>query len=309
MSKLNTNSKVFVAKTITQTKKHRKDRLSFERSNVESDKLEDQSELQATCGLFSRNKSSSNRVEELSPSGSDKSYSTMASYQNCIDLGYRSDESDNFCHETNYFGCGLADPNLIPLTFNQVAYNSLEHQKSYVRNNVSEKVSCNSLPTFGNMVSESVYTQASTSPSETSEKKKKRRAGRKHKNHTKQHSDEYPKSDKEKIKYKTEMCKNWVEKGKCSYSVRCRFAHGLQELMKPETEPEIQEYKSKPCISFHQNSYCPYGVRCLFIHEGRSMSEISTSYFSKSLLLTEEAKSVVTFKRLPVFATLSESSD
>ena len=31
---------------------------------------------------------------------------------------------------------------------------------------------------------------------------------------------------KEPAKYKTELCKNWIETGKCKYSVRCRFAHG-----------------------------------------------------------------------------------
>ena len=34
-----------------------------------------------------------------------------------------------------------------------------------------------------------------------------------------------------KKKYKTEMCKNYIETGKCSYSIRCRFAHGVKELV------------------------------------------------------------------------------
>jgi hypothetical protein len=27
-------------------------------------------------------------------------------------------------------------------------------------------------------------------------------------------------------KYKTEMCKNWIENGSCRYSKKCQFAHG-----------------------------------------------------------------------------------
>lgn len=35
----------------------------------------------------------------------------------------------------------------------------------------------------------------------------------------------------EEAKYKTEMCKNWVETGKCNYGEKCKFAHGKNELV------------------------------------------------------------------------------
>lgn len=35
----------------------------------------------------------------------------------------------------------------------------------------------------------------------------------------------------EEGKYKTEMCKNWIESGNCHYDVKCRFAHGKTELI------------------------------------------------------------------------------
>lgn len=40
-------------------------------------------------------------------------------------------------------------------------------------------------------------------------------------------------SGKKKVdstKYKTEMCKNWLAVGYCSYGNKCRFAHGRNEL-------------------------------------------------------------------------------
>ena len=37
------------------------------------------------------------------------------------------------------------------------------------------------------------------------------------------------------IKYKNELCKNWIEKGKWPYSVRCKFAHGKHELIFNDT--------------------------------------------------------------------------
>ena len=31
-------------------------------------------------------------------------------------------------------------------------------------------------------------------------------------------------------KYKTELCKNWIENGGCRYGKKCQFAHGKEEL-------------------------------------------------------------------------------
>lgn len=33
---------------------------------------------------------------------------------------------------------------------------------------------------------------------------------------------------KDKVKYKTELCKTFSEKGYCPYGRKCRFAHGLR---------------------------------------------------------------------------------
>lgn len=35
----------------------------------------------------------------------------------------------------------------------------------------------------------------------------------------------------ESSKFKTEMCKNWMEYGKCNYGRKCQFAHGKNELV------------------------------------------------------------------------------
>ncbi len=35
----------------------------------------------------------------------------------------------------------------------------------------------------------------------------------------------------DKTKYKTEMCKNWIEIGVCRYGNKCQFAHGDFELL------------------------------------------------------------------------------
>ena len=32
-------------------------------------------------------------------------------------------------------------------------------------------------------------------------------------------------------KYKTELCKNWIEVGYCRYKNKCKFAHGQDEIV------------------------------------------------------------------------------
>ena len=69
-------------------------------------------------------------------------------------------------------------------------------------------------------------------------------------------------------KYKTELCKKWVETGACPYEAKCRFAHGPDEM---QTRVIINgKYRSKPCFEFHKNGYCAYGIRCLFYHGERA---------------------------------------
>lgn len=113
------------------------------------------------------------------------------------------------------------------------------------------------------------------------------------------------KEPKEQIKYKTELCKNWIEKGKCSYSVRCKFAHGYHELVQNKAEERLQQ--TAKCETFHTEGYCSYGTRCIYQHETRSVQEINESYFGKNItfLAHELADLTVVRKRLPIFQEIA----
>ncbi|CAJ0950375.1 unnamed protein product, partial [Mesorhabditis belari] len=63
--------------------------------------------------------------------------------------------------------------------------------------------------------------------------------------------------------YKTEMCRTWIEQGRCNYGDRCQYAHGEHEK---RYVPRHPKYKTEMCQSFHKTGYCPYGHRCHFIH-------------------------------------------
>ena len=66
-------------------------------------------------------------------------------------------------------------------------------------------------------------------------------------------------------KAKTSLCKNFTEKGYCSYGKKCQFAHGPEELR--VNMEHNRSYKTKGCHAFAKKGYCHYGERCNFIHE------------------------------------------
>ena len=78
-------------------------------------------------------------------------------------------------------------------------------------------------------------------------------------------------------KYKTELCKKFMERGTCPYGQKCRFAHGKEELLEKKIDCKL--YKQKKCNSFYNNKYCNYGSRCHFQHDQRSLEEIKVSYY------------------------------
>lgn len=66
-----------------------------------------------------------------------------------------------------------------------------------------------------------------------------------------------------RLKYKTEMCRNFVFRGVCGKSSQCLFAHGEHEL-----RPRYvgSNFRTKFCILFRETGVCKYGSRCNYIH-------------------------------------------
>jgi len=74
-------------------------------------------------------------------------------------------------------------------------------------------------------------------------------------------------------RFKTEICRNYKEKGTCVYSDNCQFAHGRDELRMRDRNMNVTQdvvrhnkYKTKLCQKFWIAGYCAYGPRCNFIH-------------------------------------------
>ena len=65
------------------------------------------------------------------------------------------------------------------------------------------------------------------------------------------------------LRYKTELCRPYMENGFCKYGDKCQFAHGEQDL---RSLPRHPKYKTELCRTYHTRGFCPYGSRCHFIH-------------------------------------------
>lgn len=101
-------------------------------------------------------------------------------------------------------------------------------------------------------------------------------------------------------KYKTELCKKYMETGKCPYGMKCRFAHGKQELI--EKTPCVN-YKKKACKTFTEQGFCPYGSRCSFRHDERHLKDIKLPYHFINLFIYEKVDQIE--HRLPIFQEIT----
>ncbi|KAL4480808.1 hypothetical protein ABPG72_001677 [Tetrahymena utriculariae] len=90
----------------------------------------------------------------------------------------------------------------------------------------------------------------------------------------------------EEAKYKTEMCKNWVENGKCNYGDKCKFAHGKNELV--QKVAANKHFKTKKCKQYYESCVCNYGPRCHFVHDIRTVAEIkANNEYTKKMIHPE----------------------
>ena len=103
-------------------------------------------------------------------------------------------------------------------------------------------------------------------------------------------------------KYKTELCKSFMETNFCVYGNKCRFAHGYKELV---VKKQINNYKQKTCNSFFNKGYCPYGNRCNFKHDERKIEQIGVPYYY-SHLISLHFPQLKTCRRLNVFQDISQ---
>lgn len=102
-------------------------------------------------------------------------------------------------------------------------------------------------------------------------------------------------------RFKTEICRNFKEKGTCLYGDLCQFAHGKHELRKDVVRHN--KYKTKLCQKYWIAGYCAYGPRCNFIHQEKEglatlqaqelPAQVRSSYSSTQATLYKTAADVI----------------
>jgi hypothetical protein len=75
---------------------------------------------------------------------------------------------------------------------------------------------------------------------------------------------ELKESEDSNPRFKTEICRNYKEKGSCLYGPECQFAHGNDEM---RDSGKQNKYKTKLCQKYWIAGYCAYGPRCNFLHK------------------------------------------
>ncbi|CAG8463576.1 9079_t:CDS:2 [Paraglomus brasilianum] len=119
-------------------------------------------------------------------------------------------------------------------------------------------------------------------------------------------SAEIEKEQKKATLYKTEMCRNWEEKGDCRYGVKCQFAHSSTELREVKKHPK---YKTEICKTFWEKGACPYGRRCCFIHNEKNLmphsSNASLRAFTDAYFSGNGIQECGRRRRLPCFTNLT----
>lgn len=81
-------------------------------------------------------------------------------------------------------------------------------------------------------------------------------------------------------KFKTEMCKNWIENNECRYGRKCQYAHGKDELAHFRSAIPDDKHRTKNCRTFYKEKACMYGSRCMFRHEHRHYNQIMRHYYA-----------------------------
>ena len=106
-------------------------------------------------------------------------------------------------------------------------------------------------------------------------------------------------------KYKTELCKSFMQTNFCVYGNKCRFAHGYKELV---VRTQINNYKHKTCNSFFKLGFCPYGRRCNFKHDERKINDFDANYYYNNLICLRFLQ-LKTCKRLSIFEEISKMTE
>lgn len=101
-------------------------------------------------------------------------------------------------------------------------------------------------------------------------------------------------------KMKVQLCRNFIASGYCPYGGKCRFAHGLKQLL--QNSELSSNFRTKNCKAFYVGGECRYGDRCNFKHDDRKLCDIhKTGGLCRFNLIQWYPDLFVSIKKKPLF--------
>ena len=221
-----------------------------------------------------------------------KSFSISSNLQNHGNVIYNDKEKENKIPENKLIKNDLNENNM-PMNINNV-------------NNRKNSTGAESYSTCDEM-----------SPKKEKKKKKKKSFPKKQKKNKDKKSPFKGEARDFKIKYRTELCKNYECYGYCQFGDNCAYAHGIENLRSKVTNTTA--YRTKKCTQFFEQGYCPYGSRCQFAHQLKTNiinnpydKEISYSKILETISKLENVgniKKLVEKPRLPIFEEICKNEE
>ncbi len=115
------------------------------------------------------------------------------------------------------------------------------------------------------------------------------------------YKNEQTKSDN---KYKKELCYNFIKRGNCKYNFRCRFAHGIDDLI-TEKDKTIQLSENKK-ISIDDTTLSVLDTKVKIENNINDLK--NPEYLNDLKLISDTLRLKKPYKRLSVFKSLTTES-
>ena len=106
-------------------------------------------------------------------------------------------------------------------------------------------------------------------------------------------------------KYKSELCNKFILKGNCDYGIKCRFAHGIEDLS--QNRRKIIKSHAE-CESYNILNFCPKGDSCDLTHNGKESFLFEEDDVLSLITSNCKSFSEYNYKRLTIFEKLSDCS-
>jgi hypothetical protein len=172
--------------------------------------------------------------------------------------GYQQPDHQNDTGKGQHGGMKLLNKNPQSFIPGEFQHNNGSNSHNSGNNNSGNNNNNNSSHNNHNFNSPQSSQQMQLQPQQQSQQQHQQQNG--HKQHEMSQNNN---SSTPNTKYKSELCKNFMQFGSCPYSGSCQFAHNEAEL---RVTVKPRKFRTQKCKNWTATQTCPYMHRCCFLH-------------------------------------------